>query len=1086
MKIFFKLLAFLLIIIFLVISCGVIWLRTDNAQRIVTKKISTYLKDNLALNVDFKNIHISFPFKLNIESINVSDHDGIVGDISNLEINAILAPSIFKEINISSIKAKQLNLLKYPVIKTIKTDDSDKKSSVFNPNIIIDEINIKEINLGSKITGASEVTSFNLKTNINFQTKEKIIEYNLLSNLLLPTDDLLEDSKLELTGLYNIQDQKLNVKLIKFSSTGIDFNGNLSIDNQLKDIFGEFLYQSNILGKLLNDKWPNSQADIDGKLIISGKLTQPNINIKGSLSIDHPYNISNEILPLVYIGQFNVDEHSNIFGNINLNYDSIDINGEISYAQNKLNLKKFIITGTDLKGSLNAELDFQTYLLNGSFNLKDETLSEFTKYFPQIHSGIVDLSADFSANNNKQQISLAGKIDNFNYDSYSIDLLSFNIKSPDIIAKTLSDSNILVHTLNIDGFILNEINIKAQSIKDQIIINTNVISRDSFPFNIRADSVLQILDDGAIKLDIDQLSGKIDKSKIQNTKKLSLYYGDKISFDIDKLQIDNGNISLGGDLSLEKIAAHLNINNFSTKMFDDILSEQFINSIINGNIILSGTASKPILTSDINITDILSIENDKKFSIKLNSTTNNNQTDFSANANLSLKKIASIDGLIKNSFSLLPFQFMINDNQDLQIDINLTDQFNILSLLPSFPGQKIEGNLNGHVKVSGTPAVPIIKGNLKLLEGKYVYKNLGVKFKNITSDIVANGYKITFSDIEGQDIFNNNINGSGNMDLKNFNYFFELHTKKFNPINTPYIHGDINGDITIKGDLNSAIATGQFALGPMEIKIPERYHTNIPELNIVEINEGNVEDKNKKKPYDFMLKVNLKTNDKVYVRGWGVDTRLDGNLKVSGNINDPKVKGTLQTVKGRYKEFGKVLSIKEGILSFDGPIMPSPYLNIVGETNVSGNLIRVILAGTIANPEIRLESTPDMPEERALSILLFGTDTENISAFQAVQLADSARRLSGKGGGFDPLSMGRKILGVDDINFKTDADNPDKVSVGVGKYLTDKIYFEIEQGQQSGATKTRVEIQISPTVSIENIIEQQGNTSLGINWRFDY
>jgi autotransporter translocation and assembly factor TamB len=127
-----------------------------------------------------------------------------------------------------------------------------------------------------------------------------------------------------------------------------------------------------------------------------------------------------------------------------------------------------------------------------------------------------------------------------------------------------------------------------------------------------------------------------------------------------------------------------------------------------------------------------------------------------------------------------------------------------------------------------------------------------------------------------------------------------------------------------------------------------------------------------------------------------------------------------------------------------------------------------------------------MSEERALSILLFGENTEDISPFQALQLADSIRRLSGHGGGLDPLGFSRKVLGVDDINFKTDETNPEKASIGLGKYVTDKIYFEIERGRQADTTKLRIEVQITPKISIENVTKQEGNTSFGINWRFDY
>ena len=132
---------------------------------------------------------------------------------------------------------------------------------------------------------------------------------------------------------------------------------------------------------------------------------------------------------------------------------------------------------------------------------------------------------------------------------------------------------------------------------------------------------------------------------------------------------------------------------------------------------------------------------------------------------------------------------------------------------------------------------------------------------------------------------------------------------------------------------------------------------------------------------------------------------MKGKLHITGQADNPIITGTLRSERGRYQEFGKVLNVKEGVLNFDGPVPPSPYLNIVGVTNVGDTEIRLVLSGSILNPYISIESTPAYSQETALSKLLFGNDPENISTFQALQLANGMRRLSGHGSGFDPLSF---------------------------------------------------------------------------------
>lgn len=386
------------------------------------------------------------------------------------------------------------------------------------------------------------------------------------------------------------------------------------------------------------------------------------------------------------------------------------------------------------------------------------------------------------------------------------------------------------------------------------------------------------------------------------------------------------------------------------------------------------------------------------------------------------------------------------------------------------------------LKLSGTLDNLIWNGNAKFTGDRYEIKQFGFQINNIAAKATIKD-SIMLSELSAKDAFGNIISSKGKVVLSDkFPYNFDLNTNKFNPINTPYIFGQVRGKLLFTGDVNSAKAEGSVVFGPAEIKIPDQFSDDIQELNIYDPEKS----KNIRTSYPTHLNVDFSTADKLFIRGYGVDSRLEGKLKVSGDISAPSFHGTLNSVRGRYQEFGKLLTIKKGELLFDGPISPSPFLNIIGVYVNSGNEIRVILSGSIFSPQISIESTPTMSQERALSFLLFGEHPEDISPFQALQLADGARRLSGQGRGIDPLGLGRKVLRVDDISLKTDNDNPENSAIGIGKYLTEKVYVEIERGRQADSTKLRVDVQLTPKISLENTTKQEGATSFGVNWRFDY
>ncbi len=559
-----------------------------------------------------------------------------------------------------------------------------------------------------------------------------------------------------------------------------------------------------------------------------------------------------------------------------------------------------------------------------------------------------------------------------------------------------------------------------------------------------------------------------------------------LNFDTADIKLNSLDLWQGKFANLTCLFKALNISDF---IFDEVkIDAQLQNKDMNvkGNVI-----SKHLIPINLSFDGALKAideQNIRFLSIPIEVVVNSIVGTIGSSKIKSSSKIPLVIGGNKKTIKLDNLKI---DDGILNIDATLDDSSVVanasLKDIPIQPlinvlGHKIVGKLNGNIKAYGTMNDPSLSGQLKLSDAKYEYKNYGIKLKNISSNIKANGKLISFSEILAKDNFGNSLQGDGKISITDkYAFGFNITSKKFNPVNTPYMHGEVNGNVSIHGDKTEANAKGQLTLGPFEIKIPEHFGQKIPELNTQE-----TEIEHNKFNYPLKLSIDLVTTDKVFIRGWGVDSRLKGNLKISGDSNLPIVKGILNSVRGRYQEFGKVLTIKKGELIFDGPLSPSPFLNIVGVYVSGGTEIRLILSNSIVDPHISIESTPAMSEERALSMLLFGKNTENISTFQALQLADSIRRLSGHGGGLDPLGFGRKILRVDDINFKTDETNPEKTSIGLGKYLTDKIYFEVERGRQADTTKLRIEVQITPKISIENVTKQEGNTSLGINWRFDY
>ena len=90
------------------------------------------------------------------------------------------------------------------------------------------------------------------------------------------------------------------------------------------------------------------------------------------------------------------------------------------------------------------------------------------------------------------------------------------------------------------------------------------------------------------------------------------------------------------------------------------------------------------------------------------------------------------------------------------------------------------------------------------------------------------------------------------------------------------------------------------------------------------------------------------------------------------------------------------IHVKQNV-SYGNPSHAS-LLRIVATTDADGITAGVAITGPATNPEVAFTSTPQLPQEEVLAQILFGRRLENLSAIQALQLANAVAILAGRGG----------------------------------------------------------------------------------------
>jgi translocation and assembly module TamB len=193
------------------------------------------------------------------------------------------------------------------------------------------------------------------------------------------------------------------------------------------------------------------------------------------------------------------------------------------------------------------------------------------------------------------------------------------------------------------------------------------------------------------------------------------------------------------------------------------------------------------------------------------------------------------------------------------------------------------------------------------------------------------------------------------------------------------------------------------------------------------------------------------------------------------------VSGGFKMNRGRLAIIGRRLDFTTGEVTFGGGLVP--YLNMVASSTVNATTLNVNVTGLANNPAFSFTSSPALPQDEVLALLIFGRESSSLSPFQIAQLADAVATLSGgqRTSLFNKLRQG---LGVDDLNVGTDENGGAQVTAG--KYINRRTYLEVMQGEDPSKSGVAINLDIGKGVKLRGQATQDGGTATGIFFEKEY
>ena len=230
------------------------------------------------------------------------------------------------------------------------------------------------------------------------------------------------------------------------------------------------------------------------------------------------------------------------------------------------------------------------------------------------------------------------------------------------------------------------------------------------------------------------------------------------------------------------------------------------------------------------------------------------------------------------------------------------------------------------------------------------------------------------------------------------------------------------------------------------------------------------------------LNLGIGLGEQLRLKGRGLSTRLQGDLKLTSPGGKLALIGAVRTVGGNYDAYGQKLTIDRGVVTFIGPI-ENPRLDIEATRPKTDIRVGVTVSGTAQNPRIRLFSEPDLPDVDKLSWLVLGRASSGLGRTDTALLQRAAVALfAGEEEG--AVTKLTRSIGLDEISLRQTDGEVRETVVTLGKQLSERLYVGYERGLNSTAGNFQLLYRIAQRFTLRGQTGLDNAVDFIFTWRW--
>ena len=763
--------------------------------------------------------------------------------------------------------------------------------------------------------------------------------------------------------------------------------------------------------------------------------------------------------------------------------EPVSLDLQVEPAQNRPRFAEILLQlpGTSLRFS--GDLDPDALLLVGDAHLQSTDLSALGRILEMQLAGEFSLQASLDTSQGRQRASLKGQGKSLLAENIGVGAATISGRLADPGLPNGTDIEIDLRSVGFAGMLADHITARLRSIGDDVGFDIGLAHS---PSQTRLTTSGTLSSDLA-RLVIKDLKGTILQQDVSLQSPIDVTASASgATWRETLLRFGPATLRTRGDVSRERADISANLSDFDPALLGQLLPH-LPGANVSAQFTVQGAPTEPNAHLRIQAQDI-----------RLEASDIDQLPDLDATADLRLRQgaleaqasLTSKDGIELDArlFSPMPMNLLAPEFlPSAPLTGQLTGRAKLLLLprLLRLDDQSLDGDCDLDFRIAGTWENPTLMGSAQVRDARYENFRSGTILQRVNMDAQADGSTLTLK-LNATDGGEGKAEAVGQVDLLTFKHILDVLFDKFQLLRQDLVQSTAKGGLRLQGNLERSELRGNATLDPTTIRLPKKTPADVAHIEVHEINAKTPPPSPRDTASDFLLDLDLKVAipARMTLEGRGLESEWTGNLHVGGNQIQPVISGEMNLLRGKFDFLDRIFDLTKGSVLLNGENPPNPFLELLGETRILENLIQVRISGPTRDFRLSLTSVPALPQDEILAMILFGRSLRQISPLQAVRLAQAAAEMTGLGGATpDFLDSVKTSLGLQEVDVTRD--DEDNTAIGIGGYVGGKYYIRT-QSSVSGQDRTRIEIQITPKISVETEVGSDSRQGGGVLWKHDY